>query len=290
MALSKSINTDERHINTDELPFNTGKLYHVSGYEIDENGCLVYTNECKSEAATRALLHDPKLLKVDGECSALHSERGPDEKSRWVFYARRDNYRGTWMCVPLPSGVQPALYDQGGKAHSYCLARMPFDHATGRGQKKDFVAATIYMIIARAVADGNLPDPNAHPGEWITCELVGRKHQNNVDGIPFDHALIPHRLPFTPQVYVKSFEDFEALARHECFEGIVLLDPETSERFKLRCDAIPGSLWNQRHGKKPSEPCVTTIHPQVLTVDGIWSRSASDAAAPASDAAAAATT
>ena len=184
---------------TSKYDFNGGKLLHIPK-TFSEGREMYYTNEFLSDESTETFLDGKALLKVDGECTALHRELEND-KYAWAFYRRQDNYKGNCITQKLPSGHQLDTYDQGGKSHNYCFLHMPEDYTTGKGTKKSEVGKQTYACITKAVENGNLPDPNKTDcPEWITCEWVGYKHQSNMDGVPYDHALIPHYDDFLPKI------------------------------------------------------------------------------------------
>lgn len=254
------------------MSFNGGKLYHVYKTAAAEPKStlswlqgLQYINEFLNDEAKEAMEQGVKLLKVDGACSAIHRENG-----EWVFYQRQDNYKGNGETLPLPDGLQPAHYNQGGKEHNYNWLKVnPTD--TARKGKNKFGPDT-YAAIQHGVDVGLLPkatDPDAP--EWITCEWVGQKHQGNMDGIPYAHALIPHTDQFLPQIDVHSLDEFVQLTKEKCFEGVVVIHPNGT-RYKLRSDTVgQGNLWNTHSRKKPTDPRVTDITPlRVLTKDGVY--------------------
>lgn len=246
-----------------EPTFNGGKLYHT--HELvggDKPRSLVYVDKFTSADALVALRAGVKQLKVDGECSALHREDG-----EWAFYRRQDNYSGAEKTLDIAEGKQSAHYNQGGKEHNYSWLRASPQWTTGKGKRASSPGPDTYAAIKLAVEQGHLPDPTQDDcPEWITCEWVGIKHQNNMDGVPYEHALVPHMEPFVPNLKLKSLQEFHDMVRKECFEGIVIVHPNGT-RFKLRSDTTgPGSLWEQYYRKKGG---VTTIRPQVLTKDGL---------------------
>jgi hypothetical protein len=250
--------------------FNGGKLYHVNQTRPGERpGSLVYTEEFTSTTAQESLEKGEKQLKVDGECSALHRERTPSGWE-WVFYCRQDNYKGDGATVDLPDGQQPAHYDQGGKEHNYCWLRVDKEWVTGKGKKRSSPGPDTYDAIAMGVKLGLIPDPASKDApEWITCEWVGTKHQSNMDGVPYEHALIPHMFPFVPQLHFETLTEFKSLVASQCFEGVVLIH-SNGTRFKMRSDMTGiENEWDKNHRKKPADPGVTTIRPQVLTKDGL---------------------
>lgn len=264
--------------------FNGGKLYHVFKTAPSESNprSLVYTNEFTSDHAKEALYSGTKLLKVDGECSALHKEKlissadnGTSEdretsadKFEWVFYRRQDNYKGP--SIPLPDGKQPSLYDQGGKSHSYSFLKLDPSLVTGKGKKKSYPGPDTYASIEKAVSSGDLPNPNDPDcPEWITTEWMGSKHQTNADGIKYEHVLVPHTSKFLPELTFSSLDEFRQLADKLCFEGCVLIHPDGT-RYKMRTEmTVEKSIWSQKcKNKKPNDPGVTDYRPQVLTKDG----------------------
>jgi hypothetical protein len=249
--------------------FNGGKLYHIFTTQSDPKGRnLQYTSVFTSEHAREAFTNGSTLVKVDGECSALHKENG-----KWAFYWRRDNYktRDGDIIVPLPDGKQLNTYDQGGKDHFYQLLYCSPDFTTGKGKYISYVGKEIYECIYRGVEDGHLPDPKDGGGpEWITCELVGRKHQSNMDGVPYDHALVPHYAPFLPEIQIESYEKLCEIVKTECIEGVIYRHPDGT-RYKIRFEMVSDdTLWTQRKkNKRPSDNGATTIRPKVLTKDGL---------------------
>ena len=242
--------------------FNGGKLYHV--FETESEGRdLRYIDKFLSDEAKEAFTKGVGILKVDGECSAIHKE---DEK--WKFYVRRDNFKGQGKILPLPEGKQLDTYDQGGKPHHYRFLYLSPEFTTGKGHRKSDVGKEIYACIAKGVEEGNLPNPSdSDAPEWITCELVGTKHQTNMDGVPCEHALVPHYYPFLPHVQVTSFEHFVDMAKTVCIEGVVFQHPTTRTRFKLRFNMMEQNMWSTT--KKPQDAGVTDIRPRVLTPNGL---------------------
>nr|QBK87193.1 MAG: hypothetical protein LCMAC201_00950 [Marseillevirus LCMAC201] len=256
--------------NHEDITFNGGKLYHIYSTTVGKRkGGLVYNAEYTSSDSQQALVLGKKQLKVDGECSALHSEG-----DKWVFYRRQDNYKGPEPIVPLALGKQLPQYNQGGKEHNYSWLYADPEWTTGKGKRRSYPGPDTYSAITKAVEAGLLPkadDPGAP--EWITCEWVGTKHQQNMDGIPYEHALIPHLHPFVPELELTTLQEFIKLASTDCFEGLVVLHPNGT-RYKMRSDMTGDSQWEQHRSKKPAEPGVTTIRPQVLTKEGllVWNR------------------
>ncbi len=250
--------------------FNGGKLFHI--FQTESQGRnLVYTDQFLNEDAKLAFTQGKGILKIDGECCAIHLEE-TEHGYMWRFYRRQDNYKGSESTMPLPDGAQLDTYDQGGKPHHYCFLPMKVGYATGKGSSRSLVGFNTYQAISNGVKLGLIPDPNdSNAPEWITCEWVGTKHQKNMDGIPYEHAIVPHYEPFLPQISASDFEGFKAMAREECFEGVVFQSPVTNKRYKLRTNMMPeGIIWDcENKKKKPSGPNVTTIRPlKVLTKDG----------------------
>jgi len=237
--------------------FQGGKLFHIFDTQVSGKN-LLYIDQFSSEHAKEALEQGVCLLKVDGSCSALFNENG-----QWKVYERRDNYNGTDV-IPLPEGLQPSLYDQGGKEHKYTYRYIEPEYQVSE-KKKTNEGPDMYAIVQKAVEQGHLPkpdDPDAPP--FITGEWVGCKKQGNRDELVVMNGFVPHRPPFTPVITdIKSLADFQALANKECFEGIVVVHPDGT-RYKMRCSMLQGgSLWSNPKNK-------STIKPLVLTVSGLW--------------------
>jgi hypothetical protein len=246
------------------MAFNGGKLYHIFEAERGEDGFYGYTSTFISDKAKEALETGDIYLKVDGENAMIKREDG-----EWKFYRRQDNYKGKETTIPLPDGLQPAHYSQGGKEHNYSYLYVSPEWTTGKGKRRSFPGPDTYAVIQKGVEIGLLPDPASDDcPRFITCEWVGRKHQKNMDGIPVDHALVPHIPPFTPKLTYNpvTFDSFSVLARTKVFEGMVIRHSDGT-LFKLRSDMIRGNLWGSiKH--KPLEPRATDISPLVLTKDG----------------------
>lgn len=273
--------------------FNLGKLYHVykTTKRVDSND-LVYTGEYLNDE-TRSLMNDPNTtaeLKVDGEATMIvkqvHKYGGYQLTedtwyNPWQFYRRQDNYRGPCMSIPLPAGKQPDTYNQG-KPHHYRLLWVDPESGTSKQNK---MAQETYAIIRKAAELGILPklsDKGSTP--FISCEWVGKKHQLNLDGIPYDHALVPHLPEFTGITnFPRTFDGLQRFFEEHVVEGLVLQHP-SGTRYKIRADMFPTSGW-VREGdkrrkrirelkklklpKKPIVESVTTIKPKVLTKDGL---------------------
>ena len=171
--------------------------------------------------------------------------------------------------LPLPEGRQSAHYDQGGKVHNYCWLRVDRGWTTGKGMRKSAPGPDTYAAIDLAVKMELLPDPTDNNApDWITCEWVGTKHQKNMDGVPCEHALIPHLEPFVPTLEFTTLKEFQELVCKECFEGVVIIHSDGT-RYKMRSDMAGECVWEQHYQKKGIDPGVTTIRPQVLTKDGL---------------------
>lgn len=229
----------------------------------------VYETGFANEAAARCF-HNPNTiisLKVHGECAVLLKTKKQDG-FEWIFATRYDT-RGKKdpptgaIAVPNDS-PQPSKYQD----HHYWLIPLDKDLMTGRGKRKTAVGPDTYAAIAAGIASGDLPDAN-HPDApaYMSVEWIGRKHQGNVDCIDADHALtihgstvLNHLLPVP-----RSREQVEALARVESIEGLVLYDPDTDERFKIRLDMFPDSRF-VRNCKGPITNETTSIKPKVIMV------------------------
>ena len=250
------------------IMFNCGKLYHIATIKDGIKAC--YTDDYISDHARKAMEVGIAHLKVDGECTSIHREQRTDGTWWWRFYRRQDNYKGTEEVMALPDGMQPDIYTGGGKPHHYVLLPVSPDLTTGKGKRRSAPGPDTYAAIAKGVEIGMLPDPaSSDAPEWISCEWIGTKHQSNVDGVPFDHGLVPHCEPFTPRIECTSLADFSELAREECIEGLVYLHPDGT-RYKMRCNMVNNNKWDSEiKKKKPADPGVTTIRPKVLTRDGL---------------------
>lgn len=255
----------------DKYNFNGGKLYHIFK-TISIGKKMFYTNEYLSEESQEAFEKGKALLKVDGECAVLHRELD-DNKYKWIFYRRQDNYKGNDRILSLPNGKQSDKYDQGGKNHYYQFLKISENYATGKGKNKSEVGKIVYQSIKKGVEGGYLPDPKINNcPEWITCEWVGSKHQTNIDGIPYEHGIVPHYEPFVPKIEIKSMEKFMEISKEKYFEGVVIQHPN-GIRYKLRCNMISEKNKCERTDKrKNTDPGATDIRPKVLTMDGllIW--------------------
>lgn len=224
-----------------------------------------------ANAAAERCFHNPATivsLKVHGECGLLLKTR-KNERFEWIFATRYDT-RGQKDppndAIPLPSdSPHPNTYEE----HQYWLIPLDPHLITGKGKRKTAVGADTYGAIAAGVACGAIPDPNAPDApDYISVEWVGRKHQGNVDCIDADHALtihgstmVNHLLPLP-----RSRSQVEALARTESIEGLVLYDPDTTERFKIRLDMFPDSCF-VRNCKLPLTKETTSIKPNVIMAD-----------------------
>lgn len=232
--------------------FNGGKMNHVF-----VPGRGKYEEGYSCPEAKRCFL-DPNTrisLKVDGECAMVVRQAG-----RWVFFRRQDNYKGSDETIEVPAGAQPASFDK----HNYCFVKVSPDLVTGKGKRKSQVGPDTYQAIEQAVASGLLPDPTSEGcPEFVTVEWVGRKHQTNIDGWEFDHGLYVHGSS-TLEVE-RTRAAVEAMAKVEAIEGLVLEDPITGQRFKLRLDMLPDSLFAAR--KKRGEK--STIKPKVAGPEGV---------------------
>jgi hypothetical protein len=247
------------------VPFNGGKMNHIW-----TPGKGRYESTFANAAAERCFANPRTIisLKVHGECAVLlktpivpqpssaaaleqeEDRQPPPAKTlyEWTFATRYDT-RGkkdppagaiplpVWSTTGMMIGSQPAVYGD----HHYWLLPLDPNLIVGKGQKKTYVGRDTYGAIAAGVASGDIPDPNdsiAPP--FLSVEWVGRKHQGNVDCIDADHAIcvhgstvLSHLLPLP-----RSLSQVEALAQTESIEGLVLYDPDTSERFKIRFDMV----------------------------------------------------
>jgi len=247
------------------MAFNGGKLYHIFEAERSEDGFYGYTPTFTSDTAKEALEMGDIHLKVDGENTMIKREN-----DAWNFYRRQDNYKGKEVTIPLPDGLQPAHYSQGGKPHNYSYLYVPRDLTTGKGKRRSFPGPDTYAAIQKGVELGLLPDPTSdNCPEFITCEWMGRKHQKNMDGITVDHALVPHIDPFVPALYrgLITLDIFSECARSQLLEGFIFKHPNGT-MFKLRTDMVKGNLWGStKH--KPLDPHVTFTSPIILTKEGV---------------------
>ncbi len=249
------------------MTFNGGKLYHIFEAERGDDGFYGDTSTFTSDTAKEALETGKVCLKVDGEITMIKCENG-----KWNFYRRQDNYKGNEPTVPLPDGLQSAHYSQGGKSHNYSYLYVSPDWTTGKGKRRSFPGPDTYAAIQKGVELGLIPDPTSdNCPEFITCEWMGRKHQKNMDGIPVDHALVPHMDPFIPRLFrgpiPMTFNRFSECAKSQILEGYIIKH-QNGTMFKLRTDMIKGNLWaSTKH--KPAEPRVTQSSPSILTKEGV---------------------
>jgi hypothetical protein len=251
------------------VPFNGGKMNHIF---VPERGN--YKNEFTSEEAERCFkdLSTSVTLKVDGECACLvktydHSEY----KFRWDFYRRRDNVKdidpGTKQ-IPLFSGIQPDSFQK----HNYSLVSLPKNHITGKGSNRSEPGHETYAAIQKGIDECIIPNPNdINCPNFITVEWVGRKHQANMDNVPHDHAIAVHGYTRVVLFGERTYENISQLATEMSIEGVIFESNKTGERFKLRFDMFPNSLWKQRYklvcGKNKIAVTneVTTIKPMIIT-------------------------
>jgi hypothetical protein len=248
-------------------PFNGGKMNHVF---VPERGS--YKNEFTSEEAERCFkdISTSVTLKVDGECACLVKTYYYTE-FRWEFYRRQDNVKdidpGT-VEMPLFNGVQPSSFQK----HNYSLVSLPKNHVTGKGGKRSEPGPETYAAIQKGMDECLIPDPN-HPKcpNHITVEWVGRKHQSNMDNLPCDHAIAIHGFTKLVLPGERTYENMAQLATEMSIEGVVFESRKTGERFKLRFDMFPNSLWKQRKkavcGKNKIAVTdeATTVKPMIIT-------------------------
>jgi hypothetical protein len=168
------------------------------------------------------------------------------------------------------SSPQPAVYQD----HHYWLIPLEKNLVTGKGQRQTYVGRDTYGAIAAGVATGDIPDPN-QPNDtpsFISVEWIGRKHQGNIDGIDADHAIclhgstrLNHLLPIP-----RSRAQVEYLAATESIEGLVLYDPDTTERFKIRFDmVVPNAKFTQQCNQSPVTMTTTSIKPKAIVAAAV---------------------
>ena len=251
----KSCKIHESHKNNKkEVNFNGGKLYHIFPLHPKENSYkMEYKDNVTESHKKEALLYGEKMLKVDGSCCALHKE---DDK--WVFYERRDNYKGKGKTLPQESSLQESKY----KGHEYSWLKLDPDTTVGKGKRKNYPGPDTYTAIEKGVELGLIPNPkDENSPKWITCEWVGIKHQRNCDGIPYNHAIILHNSKFLPFIEMTSLDDFNNLIKKECLEGVVVSHSDGT-RYKIRSDMTGlENKWEELiKSKKPiDEKTITTI-------------------------------
>jgi hypothetical protein len=166
---------------------------------------------------------------------------------------------------------QPAVYQD----HHYWLLPLEKNLVTGKGQRQTYVGRDTYGAIAAGVAKGAIPDPNQQneTPSFISVEWIGRKHQGNIDGIEADHAIylhgstrLNHLLP-----YPRSRAQVEHLAATEAIEGLVLYDPDTTERFKIRFDMVlpHAAKFAQQCNQSPATMTTTSIKPKAIVAAAV---------------------
>ena len=235
--------------------------------------CGNYKNEFTSQEAERCFkdLSTSVTLKVDGECACLVKTCYDDSEFRWDFYRRRDNIKdiehGTYQ-RPLFPGVQPSSY----KKHNYSLVSLPRNYVTGKGNKHSEPGPETYAAIQNGIDKCLIPNPNDPKcPNFITVEWVGRKHQANMDNTPCDHAIAIHGSTKIVIPGERTYENIARLTTEMSIEGVVFESNKTGERFKLRFDMFPNSLWKQRKkavcgkNKIAVTDKVTTIKPEIIT-------------------------
>jgi hypothetical protein len=198
----------------------------------------------------------------------------------WTFWTRYDSHGKKDPppgAIPLPvyddnddNAIQPAVYQD----HHYWLVPLDRNFVTGKGKRQTLVGPDTYGAIAAGVASGDIPDandPNAPP--YISVEWIGQKHQGNIDQCTTaDHAICLHG-----QVVLNHWFPLPQRSRHQIetlatttlsIEGLVLYDPDTGERFKIRFDMFPNSLFarRQRNNTKTTIPTIetTSIKPKAI--------------------------
>jgi len=266
--------------------FNGGKMNHIfkpnRGFYDEEFAC---------DDAKRCFENpnNPFVsLKVHGECCllfkkpAINDEEGDgtsgaagaadiegDDKCRyyeWIFATRHDTHGRPPPegAIPIPEGIQPAEFEK----HTYCFIPLEKDKVVGKGSKKSFVGKETYQAIANGVRDGQIPDPNSSEApDFVSVEWLGRKHQGNIDNIDADHALYVHGSTLLPAEQIpRTREAAEKMARELSIEGLVYYDEKTGERFKLRFDMLPDSLFKKKC-KETITSETTAIKPKVIFPD-----------------------
>ena len=254
-----------------KVPFNGGKMNHIF-----KPGKGHYEDGFASEAAERCF-QDPRsiaTLKVHGECCMLvkrpkQTTNTPLE-NEWIFCTRLDT-RGKPFPenhVPVPTeadgkAVQPAVFEK----HTYCFVPLAKDQVVGKGGKKSRPGPDTYAAIQAGIESSQLPNPNADDTpDFMTVEWVGRKHQGNIDFLPIDHAIVVHGSTVV-DIPERTREAVEEMAKTVSIEGVVFQDALTGERFKLRFDMLPDSLFAKRSKEKQSTPESTSIKPDYIGVD-----------------------
>lgn len=228
----------------DLVKFNCGKMNSIL---VPGKGKYEGKDMFTSEIAQRALLTGTAYLKVHGECSMLVKQ-----DDQWMFYMRRDNYKGDDDQIGIPDGVQPASYGK----HNYSLVLLD--------PKSKFGVET-YQAIEHGVRRELIPDPTLSDSpDYLSVEWVGKKHQGNVDGVPVDHGLVVH----SSCIFEDPPRDIDTLyqmATEVAIEGLIYQDPETGERFKFRFDMCPDSKFKKL--KRNSD--ITDIRPTVITAKSV---------------------
>lgn len=213
------------------------------------------------EAAQRCF-EDPSSiasLKVHGECCLL--SRGGENNNEWIFCTRYDAKEKPLPdnAVHVPDGAHPAKFQN----HSYCFLPLDKDLIVGKGKRKTRPGPDTYASIAHGAANGDIPDPSdddcpAH----ITVEWVGRKHQGNVDNLDVDHGIYVHGSTIV-DLPERTFEAVQKMAQTISIEGVILFDAISGERFKLRFDCFPESVF-AKNCKQAVTAETTTIKPKVM--------------------------
>jgi hypothetical protein len=240
-----------------EYKFTGGKQLHIFAIDTETN---TYKNKFTSADAER-VFNDPDTyisLKVDGENAAVMCRKAGELE----FRQRIDNPKSLDGLVNIPDGKNPAEY--GG--HHYYYRLIQPDLVTGKGKRKSRVGPDIYDAIAKGQELKLFPQ-KPEVGYFRSVELVGDKHQKNVDGYPCQHALVFHGMN-EMRDFPREFDKIAEIAKTEVYEGVVLMNRDKC--YKIRLDLFPDSLFKKlQKSKKGKRDRVTTVSSPYLTREGI---------------------
>lgn len=208
-------------------------------------------------------------VKVDGENAMLMRERDEEDKTKWTwnFYYRQDNPKSMEGLKPLPEGAQPDVYE----SHHYFYRKLDRDLVTGKGKKKTSPGPDTYAAIQKAVDIlGYLSDPNDEDcPDYVPCEWIGTKHQKNVDGYSCEHGIALHGF-MSIENFPRTAEEIAKLAKTECYEGVVAMNPKTHRCYKIRLDMFPDSRFKKEKGnKKDKTTQITTLRSAIFWKGGM---------------------